>query len=386
VSAKIRKDSALPESIEESKFIHCLYRDLLEQPELAFANALASLQHCVGATAGLAQLRDTRTGEMIPLATNNYTEQARKSYDEYFCSIDPWQQRFISNQISNGVNSSDDIIPRSTFRATEFYHDYWNKLGFGDAIGVFGRVGKFHAYTFGLPRLRLHGSYTLQHKQMLEPLRPHFHNAVALTLEVELQKRKAQIHNPLVEQLPIAIFLVDQRMQLLDYNHFGQQLLADAQMFTDQNGALHYHHNTVQAQLLNMLKGYSRVDSNRDNLRPEAISGCSHSKGLPAHNIYLLPVFDGYLLSFQIVVTVADERMSGRQMISMLTSLFGLTEAEAEVSASLFNGCKPAEIAVARGVSVATVRTQLKAIMAKAQCNSQLELVRRISQLVIPFR
>lgn len=371
--------------IDQERFTFHLYRNLLSQPEQAFSRALGCLQRELGAACGLAQLRNVRSGEMIPLAINAYPEHALKAYTEHFGSIDPWQARFVRNQISTGVNFSDDVIRRDTFEATEFYQDYWKKLDFGDAIGVFGRVGGTHAYTFGLPRLRLHGRYTVRHKQMLEPVRAHLHNAVVLTLELEQQKRKAQMHNLLTEQLPVAIFLVDQTMRLLDHNPLAAALLDDATMFREQQGCLNYHHAGVQEQLLHRLKAYARINAAAEGLQPEAIPGNNRCKSLPTHNIYLLPSFDGYLLCFQIVVTVADAAVADAKTAELVARLFGLTEAEGQVAACLFNGSKPVEIAAARGVSVHTVREQLKSIMAKTGCHSQVELVRRISQLVIPF-
>jgi DNA-binding CsgD family transcriptional regulator len=251
---------------------------------------------------------------------------------------------------------------------------------------VFGRAGACDAFTFGVTRWKQDEDFGQQHKLILEPLRSHLQNAVALTLEVQLQKRKAQIHNPLIEHLPVAIFLVDQSMQLLDHNRKGEELLKTASMFTAQHGILNYHHIATQELLLAKLKNYSRNEDSQNEIDPDAISGQSQRKGLPTHNIYLLPVLDSYLLCFQIVVTVADENVADPKTASLLASLFGLTDAEAQVAVSLFNGFKPVEIAEARGASVATVRAQLKSIMAKAHCHSQLELVRRISQLIIPFR
>lgn len=377
----------MTQTTSTSAFVHELYRDLLSHPEQAFTKALRCIQHEVGGDGGLAQLRDTRTGEMIPLADNNYPETAKQAYAEHFASVDPWQQRFINDQISIGVHRSDDIIQRHNLKRTEFYNDYWQQLGFGDAIGIFGKVGKHHAYTFGIPRLQLHGRYQQKHKQMLEPLRPHLHNAVALMLEMQLQKRRALIHNPLTEHLPLAVFLVDQHMYLLDHNQQADELLARAAIFKTQNSTLlTYHHKPVQSRILAMLKSCSRSQHDTAAVQPVMLSGECKCTGLPEHNIYVLPVFDSYLISFQIVVAVADQQLPDADMAQLLVTLFDLSHAEAQVANLLFNGHKPAAIAVARGVSVDTVRVQLKAIMAKAKCNSQLELVRRIGQLVIPFR
>jgi DNA-binding CsgD family transcriptional regulator len=48
-----------------------------------------------------------------------------------------------------------------------------------------------------------------------------------------------------------------------------------------------------------------------------------------------------------------------------LKALYGLTLAEAEVGAQLAEGFSPAEIAEGRGVSLETVRNQIKALLQK---------------------
>ncbi len=58
-----------------------------------------------------------------------------------------------------------------------------------------------------------------------------------------------------------------------------------------------------------------------------------------------------------------------------------LTETEALVAADVALGRAPRAIAEERGVSVHTVRTQLKRVLAKSGCHRQVELAVRIRQL-----
>jgi len=58
-----------------------------------------------------------------------------------------------------------------------------------------------------------------------------------------------------------------------------------------------------------------------------------------------------------------------------LQELFGLSGAEAAVAAELAKGRTPREIAGSRGVSIDTVRSQLKAIADKFGCHRQAEIV-----------
>jgi DNA-binding CsgD family transcriptional regulator len=64
-----------------------------------------------------------------------------------------------------------------------------------------------------------------------------------------------------------------------------------------------------------------------------------------------------------------------------LQAEFQLTSAEAEIALKLNQGATPAQIAQARGVSVATVRSQIKRIYSKLDVHRQAELVARLRGL-----
>ena len=58
-----------------------------------------------------------------------------------------------------------------------------------------------------------------------------------------------------------------------------------------------------------------------------------------------------------------------------------MTEAETEIALQLYAGKSPEEIASARGVSVATVRTQIKSLLTKSGARRQVQLVARLGQM-----
>ena len=73
-----------------------------------------------------------------------------------------------------------------------------------------------------------------------------------------------------------------------------------------------------------------------------------------------------------------DERIR-----TLLNAVFGLTPAELEILEMLNEGLKAEEISNRRGRSLKTVRTQIKVIGQKTRTNSQSELMRHISSLLI---
>lgn len=70
-------------------------------------------------------------------------------------------------------------------------------------------------------------------------------------------------------------------------------------------------------------------------------------------------------------------RPSGRQLMQ----LFGLTAAEARVTRCLLGGLSPEEAADELAVSIATVRTQIRAVLAKTGSRSQAALFTHLAGL-----
>jgi DNA-binding CsgD family transcriptional regulator len=72
------------------------------------------------------------------------------------------------------------------------------------------------------------------------------------------------------------------------------------------------------------------------------------------------------------------EQPSHNFSISVISELYGLTHAEARLSAALANGYALEEIAEKRKVSMATIRSQLKACFRKTGVSRQVDLVKLI--------
>ena len=84
-------------------------------------------------------------------------------------------------------------------------------------------------------------------------------------------------------------------------------------------------------------------------------------------------------------IFVATPKTDPLPTIDAIAALFGLTSAEKQVATQAANGLVVAEIALARGVSVNTVRSQIDAIYAKTGQNSQIGLQKLILDLTPPL-
>ena len=68
-------------------------------------------------------------------------------------------------------------------------------------------------------------------------------------------------------------------------------------------------------------------------------------------------------------------------LVLLLQRRFNLTEAEASVTLAIGEGRRLADIANGRGVSVHTVRNQLKSAFVKTHCRRQSEIVLLVQSL-----
>ena len=78
------------------------------------------------------------------------------------------------------------------------------------------------------------------------------------------------------------------------------------------------------------------------------------------------------------LVMISDGSLYGEIPATALAALFGLTQAESRLASAIVQGDTLEEYARRRGVSVGTVRFQLRQVLAKTGTNRQSELMRKI--------
>lgn len=84
-------------------------------------------------------------------------------------------------------------------------------------------------------------------------------------------------------------------------------------------------------------------------------------------------------------VTVIDPSRENTISVEGITALGLLTSAESDVVRLIVNGFKADQVADQRGVSLNTVRSQLKTISSKLNCSSQADIIRTAVATNIPI-
>ncbi|WP_299843814.1 helix-turn-helix transcriptional regulator [uncultured Jannaschia sp.] len=128
-----------------------------------------------------------------------------------------------------------------------------------------------------------------------------------------------------------------------------------------------------------------RLTDGMGDLRIGTLIVCD-AQGEPAWRVTLAPAVgasaNGFAEGARIIAFIDDlARAPDEPRMENLAKWFGLTLAEARVAALSARALRPGEIAATLGVSVNTVKTQLKVVHARLGVRSQAELVRTVLTL-----
>lgn len=313
---------------------------------------------------------------------HGYDDRDADSYVNYYSKINPWTPHVAKSNVLLPI-LSDDILPSSTFRDTEFYYDFIDKVG--DIESAAGIKLFDDRITFSFLNLHystsMSGAYNRILPNMLSALSPHLQNAVELSRRLNLSSYPRHSVSGIVNQFEEAAFLIDPRGSVIEMNDHGCALL-DQTLFASlvEGERLHIFNPTARAILKRRLATplITPVSTSRAGRRSAAwrfleflYSPLDARIGwLPPGGKWMIALFD--VTHFNESVRPAENKI-------------GLTHQEANVARALMTGLTAKEAATALGISYHTVRQHLKAIFAKTKTNRQAQLVAALAGVFEPI-
>lgn len=222
------------------------------------------------------------------------------------------------------------------------------------------------------------GHISDREKQVFSSIAPHVRAAVRL--QSALQKQGAQLLAGALEALSVAAFVCDRNSKVHGMTAAAEALLVEGGVHV-RDGRLCATDATESRQLEALIA--HAAGSPRPGDPPLAgtvlvRSGQSATVldvfGLRTHELDL-----GFMPRVIVVVRTAQRDCTHRRLI--LQNIYGLSSAETEVALHIADGLSAERIAIARGVSLSTVRVQIKSVFNKLGVNRQVELAARIAAL-----
>ncbi|WP_162600922.1 hypothetical protein [Paraburkholderia sp. C35] len=326
------------------------------------------------------------------------------AYSAYYHRVDPFRQRaervFLRlNGASMQAMLGEQLVPDEVLLKSEFYVDFARAAGIRHVLG--GSLGVRSASPIALQRDARAGAFDEDDRRLLLMLLPHLQRALQLEERLAVTHR-TRLGMGALDALAIGVVVVDGAMRVLHANTAASRLMDGARcgLTMAQAGprpgigdiSLHARHPDDHSTLGKLIAsvatggagGALRLRNTRDEPAQHASLAVLVS---PAVSHFLSDVRDACrVVQGAATLVIRQLNHTLRPPPALMSELYGLTRAEADVALRFSGGATVEDVARVRQVSLETVRTQVKTILRKTNAASlrDLERIIAISSALVP--
>jgi DNA-binding CsgD family transcriptional regulator len=272
------------------------------------------------------------------------------------------------------------------------YYGFLQKWGMTSQLGALLDYGDFRWSVLGIHRPAEMGVFDKNTSTFLQHITIHIRRA----LQIHRQLTAVQHHNNqlyrMLDGLVAGIILVNTTGKVRYANARAEYLLKrhGALQLCPKNG-LHAVHLGQNQTLQSLLQGAIRTGQRENSVLTGGVIGLQRTLGETPLMLTVTPLsqLSGYkeLASDGVAAAIFLTNPDGSHTLSrkLLQQSYGLTERESELCNAFVNQATLEGAAESCGLSLASVRTYLKAIYEKTGQHSQAELMRLLMGLRVDF-
>ncbi len=320
--------------------------------------------------------------------------EADAVYASYYHRLNPYAARARADYGDNRnfhigrAQTGEALVPDEAFLRSEYYNDFASRYERRYMAG--GILGVRQAMPLALFRGGGHRPFEDRDTQILQILLPHFQHALELRARLGQGRQANWASRIALEALTVGVVIVDAGLRIRFANTAAQAQIAapGSPLCAVRSGPF------VDGD------SYVRARSRRENADLQRLVESAANAG-PGGSIR---VVDENMLPWALLVSPAPARLGaddadpglgqGLALIvfqplhrratppaDLLCDIFGLSFAEAQVAAALSGGVSAEDVARRRGVSLVTVRGQIRSILGKSECENLRDLERTMATL-----
>lgn len=348
---------------------------------------IAAVVRAVGGTMGIATRfpADSAARTALPRITSiNIDPGMAADYQAHWVAHDPWIKAM--HGMPTGVYNLSRIIPPDDVQRTTFWNDFLARRAptlHGLCLAVLeGGTPQGYVTAWRDPA---RGAFDAASEVLLKRLQPHIMRA----LVAERRLAAATIASDALDALPQGVAVVGQDGRLCHANRALGGIVAGNDGLALAPSGLASHCRAAQQALDHAVGLALAVAMGRAPMPDRAITvAVRRPSGAAPWQVEALPLPPGRAGLFEpwagAVLLVSAPPAPRTPAAEDLRRAYGLTAAECTLALALLQGATPAEHALARGTSMATVRTQMARLLAKTDTSRQAQLVARLLRATDP--
>jgi DNA-binding CsgD family transcriptional regulator/PAS domain-containing protein len=304
---------------------------------------------------------------------------AQRLYNKSYYNTDPFRLAVLQST-RLGIIDGDELVSDAELLQSPFYKKVLEPSGLRYLTIMSMSATPRRMEAVSVWRGPEQGRMDEEKREFLRCLMPHVQIALDVRQRLRNSERLAQSVQTLLDRTWSAAFLVTRQGRVLHFNQPARDVLAASVGVEIRKGRLCASERLDDAQLQALLqpqRGDRRL-AKGGAMRLHRRDG----SGRPLH-VIATPIATSELAvetnAMMVLMTDPDAQICYSD--SVLKGLYGLTHAETEVANAYLTGYTSEEVALLRGVSLSTVRSQLKVLLQKTGTRRQSDLLRLLMTL-----
>ena len=316
-----------------------------------------------------------------------YDPHFLKTYDEYYIHVNPWMG-MIGMMPTGMVGMSDQAYGREDLLKTEFYNDWLRPQG--DVVGGPATIchrdeGKVFALTMSC-RAKDYDETMVRGYDLFQRIGPHVSRAIDLSSVLVVEKSSYQVHPGTGAH---AVIFIHRSGKIGHVNGEGENLLSCARLLNvAANRELSSENDVVQAFLL---RAVNAIHRRHFAGMPGPVACNDRQFGTCMFHAHIFP--EETALKFP--ASVWSDPVAGAIVVTGRHGLkpswqrqlaaFSATQAEIRLGTAVLEGMTLSDFADRNQLSRHTVRNQMRALLLKTGCHSQVSFILKMLRLRSPF-
>jgi len=288
--------------------------------------------------------------------------------------------------------SAKDVLPDRPVEETAFYRDFMEPQGLAADWPIIHMIAQEAGMPLsGIVIYRRKGGreFEVDDLALLDSLVPHLSRAYALHAQLSHVRHEREALAEVTDRLPIGVIMLDASGRILHTNRSASQILRAEDGLTLDRGRPaavdSFENRDLQEKINRAVKDPTR----RADPGGEVMI-ISRESGRRALSVMVGPLLivrpEHVTDEARAILFIADTEGHQIDKTQNLETLYQLTHAEADLVRLISEGRSLEQVANERGVTINTVRSQLKQVFSKTDTNRQGELVHLVLSGVAAIR
>jgi DNA-binding CsgD family transcriptional regulator len=357
-----------------------LYDAVLERASDALGNAIRRFERVIDSDGCHLFGMSTLGQELFTVVTYpNDVSRETSPYYQHYMHIDP--RRALTFQRPGEAHRAGDFFDRNFIARNEFFQDYLLPLGRQHiAGGMLMKTDSSHSIV-AFNRFKGRTDFSDEDMAAIRRYFPHLERTVRMALSDNVGTLLHGTQSDLLQQQSVGVIGINQLQQVLFINRAAQQLLAPLPHLGWQGGSVR---DGSPLALACQKAHRSRKPHPIKLTTPEGeLVVTAWATPKRSATTWLPSVSAASDQPLHTCVMVQLLRPGHRLTPSLLMELYGFTAAEARLAKELVQGTTVEAYAHNFHISVATVRTQLRQVLAKSGYARQQELIAHLASLQV---